>query len=36
MVWQEPKTNWLASDVPTKLDFNRIEQNIKYLQLLLL
>jgi hypothetical protein len=28
MAWITPKTNWVAADVPTKDDFNRIEGNI--------
>ena len=31
MSWQEPKTDWEASDVVSKDDFNRIEGNIKEL-----
>lgn len=34
-MWATPKTDWTAADVPTKLDFDRIEQNIKYLKDLL-
>ncbi len=35
MEWQEPKTDWEDSDLPTVLDFNRIERNIEYLRILL-
>lgn len=31
----EIKTDWAAADIPTALDFDRIEGNIKYLQELL-
>ena len=31
MAWQTPKTNWQAADVVSKDDFNRIEENILYL-----
>jgi len=30
MTWENPKTNWKAGDTPTSGDFNRIEENIKY------
>lgn len=30
MAWQEPKTNWKAGDSPSSSDFNRIEENTKY------
>lgn len=33
--WQTPKTDWQDSDLPTSLDFDRIERNTKYLQDLL-
>ncbi|WP_313758483.1 hypothetical protein [Tissierella sp.] len=29
MVWKPPKTDWKDNDVPTSIDFNRIEENIK-------
>ncbi|MGJ0848633.1 hypothetical protein ACR77J_18340, partial [Tissierella praeacuta] len=29
MVWKPPKTDWNDNDVPTSIDFNRIEENIK-------
>ncbi len=32
MVWQIPKENWAASDVPIKDDFNRIEGNTDQLR----
>ena len=35
MAWQTPKTDWTNADLPTYQDFERIEQNIKYLQELL-
>ena len=35
MAWQTPKTNWQANDIPTALDFDRIEGNIQYLKELL-
>jgi len=35
MEWTEPKTDWDGSDVPTAIDFNRIERNIQYLKELL-
>ena len=31
MTWESPKTNWKAGDVPTKDDFNRIENNVHIL-----
>lgn len=34
MEWQTPKTDWMGNDVPTALDFNRIERNIEYLKFL--
>jgi hypothetical protein len=33
--WQTPKTDWISADVPTAIDFDRIEVNIAYLQELL-
>lgn len=30
MVWQQPKTNWAAGNVPSNADFNRIEGNTEY------
>ena len=35
MAWQTPKTDWTAADLPTVLDFDRIERNIQYLKELL-
>lgn len=32
MNWETPKTNWQAQNVPTEVDFNRIEENIGYLK----
>jgi hypothetical protein len=29
MSWQEPKTDWVAGDVPGPGDFNRIEENLR-------
>jgi len=34
-MWEEPKTDWEDSDVVTRYDFQRIEQNIEYLKYLL-
>lgn len=34
MSWQTPKTDWGANDVPTVIDFDRIENNIAYLKFL--
>jgi len=34
-MWLEPKTDWTAADLPTALDFDRIEGNIQYLKELL-
>src|SRR5690606_22448945 len=31
MAWQNPKTNWVAGDIPGAGDFNRIEGNTQYL-----
>ena len=30
--WIPPKTNWVAGDIPGAGDFNRIEENAKYLK----
>ena len=32
MVWQTPKTNWQAGNVPAASDFNRIEGNVQELE----
>ena len=32
MAWQNPKTNWVAGDIPGAGDFNRIEGNTQYLK----
>lgn len=32
MAWQNPKTNWVAGDIPGAGDFNRIEGNAEYLK----
>ena len=32
MAWQNPKTNWVAGDIPGAGDFNRIEGNTAYLK----
>lgn len=32
MAWQEPKTNWIAADVVSADDFNRIENNTNILK----
>jgi hypothetical protein len=32
MSWQTPKQNWVAGDIPTAGDFNRIEGNIYYIE----
>ena len=32
MAWQNPKTNWVAGDIPGAGDFNRIEGNTEYLK----
>lgn len=32
MAWQNPKTNWVAGDIPGAGDFNRSEGNAKYLK----
>jgi len=34
-MWQEPKTDWVDADIVSVEDFQRIEQNITYLQYLL-
>ncbi len=31
MAWDNPKTDWMESSIPTAKDFNRIEQNIAFL-----
>lgn len=31
MAWDNPKTDWTESSIPTAKDFNRIEQNIAFL-----
>lgn len=35
-MWQEPKTDWEDSNLPTAEDFNRIETNLAYLKALLM
>lgn len=32
MAWQTPKVDWVAGDIPTKNDFNRIEGNTQELE----
>ncbi len=32
MDWQEPKIDWLDSNLPTLSDFDRIERNIQHLK----
>ena len=32
MAWQNPKTNWVAGDIPGAGDFNRSEGNAEYLK----
>jgi hypothetical protein len=32
MAWQEPKTDWIASDAPLAADLNRIEGNTAQLK----
>jgi hypothetical protein len=34
-MFETPKTDWTAADVPSQHDFDRIEENIKYLKELL-
>jgi hypothetical protein len=34
-MWEELKTDWVPSDVPTADDFSRIEKNIKRIKDLL-
>ena len=34
-MWEELKTDWSPSDVPTVDDFDRIEKNIKHIKDLL-
>ena len=34
-MWKEPKTDWMNADLPTLSDFDRIEQNIQFLNELL-
>lgn len=35
MAWKAPKINWINADVVSTSDFDRIEQNIEHLRILL-
>lgn len=34
-MWEDVKIDWVNSNVPTALDFNRIEEDTEYLRKLL-
>ena len=34
-MWEKPKVDWQNNNIPTAKDFDRIENNIKYIQILL-